>query len=44
MARLDVKDKQTLAKIERLADSVLKAVKGGKNPFLEIPIRSLANV
>jgi DNA topoisomerase-6 subunit A len=44
MARLDVKDKQTLAKIERLADSVMKAVKGGKNPFVEIPIRSLANV
>jgi DNA topoisomerase-6 subunit A len=44
MARLDVKDKQTLAKIERLADSVMKAVKGGKNPFVEIPVRSLANV
>jgi DNA topoisomerase-6 subunit A len=44
MARLDLKDKQTLAKIERLADSVMKAVKGGKNPFVEIPVRSLANV
>jgi DNA topoisomerase-6 subunit A len=44
MARLDVKDKQTLEKIEKLAESVLKAVKGGKNPFVEIPVRSLANV
>ncbi len=44
MARLDAIDKKTISKIEQLADSVLKAVKGGKNPFLEIPIRSLANV
>ncbi len=44
MARLDVKDKQTLQKIEKLADTVLRSVKGGKNPFLEIPVRSLANV
>ncbi|HEX9243230.1 MAG TPA: DNA topoisomerase IV subunit A [Anaeromyxobacter sp.] len=44
MARLDVIDKKTILKIEKLADSVLKSVKGGKNPFVEIPIRSLANV
>src|SRR6266498_3867135 len=44
MARLDAIDKKTISKIEQHADSVLKAVKGGKNPFLEIPIRSLANV
>ncbi len=44
MARLDAIDKKTIEKIEKLADSVVKAVKGGKNPFLEIPIRSLANV
>jgi DNA topoisomerase-6 subunit A len=44
MARLDAIDKKTVQKIEKLADSVLKAVKGGKNPFVEIPIRSLANV
>ena len=44
MARLDAADKKTVAKIEKLADSVLKATKGGKNPFVEIPIRSLANV
>ncbi len=44
MARLDVKDKQTLEKIEKLAASVMKAVDGGKNPFVEIPVRSLANV
>jgi DNA topoisomerase-6 subunit A len=44
MARLDAVDKKTIQKIERLADTVLKSVKGGKNPFLEIPIRSLANV
>jgi DNA topoisomerase-6 subunit A len=44
MARLDARDKRTIEKIERLAESVLRAVKGGKNPFLEIPVRSLANV
>src|SRR5574337_447210 len=44
MARLDTADKKTVGKIEKLAESVLKATKGGKNPFVEIPIRSLANV
>ncbi len=44
MARLDAIDKKTVQKIEKLAESVLKATKGGKNPFVEIPIRSLANV
>jgi DNA topoisomerase-6 subunit A len=44
MPRLDARDKQTVQKIEKLAESVLKATKGGKNPFVEIPIRSLANV
>ncbi len=44
MARLDAADKRTIGKIEKLAESVLKATKGGKNPFVEIPIRSLANV
>jgi DNA topoisomerase-6 subunit A len=44
MARLDAIDKKTIQKIEKLAESVLKVVKGGKNPFVEIPIRSLANV
>jgi DNA topoisomerase-6 subunit A len=36
--------KETVAKIERLADNVLMSVKGGRNPFLDIPVRSLANV
>jgi DNA topoisomerase-6 subunit A len=44
MARLDAVSKKTAGKIERLAETVLKSVKGGKNPFVEIPIRSLANV
>src|SRR6266498_1706155 len=44
MARLDATSKDTTHKIEKLAEAVLKAVKGGKNPFFEIPIRSLANV
>ncbi len=44
MARLDAVSKRTVDKIERLAEGVLKAVKGRKNPFVEIPIRSLANV
>jgi len=44
MARLDAVSRKTTQKIERLAEAVLKTVKGGKNPFVEIPIRSLANV
>jgi len=44
MARLDAVDKKTIQKIEKLADAVMRSVKGGKNPFVEIPIRSLANV
>jgi DNA topoisomerase-6 subunit A len=35
--------KKTAAKIEKLAESVLKTVGKGKNPFLDIPVRSLAN-
>src|SRR6266850_6127067 len=42
--RKDAISKKTAAKIEKLAQGVLKTVKGGKNPFLEIPVRSLANV
>ena len=42
--RKDAASKKTVAKIEKLAESVLKTVAGGKNPFLDIPIRSLANV
>jgi DNA topoisomerase-6 subunit A len=44
MARLDAVSKKTVGKIERLAEAVLQSVKGRKNPFVEIPIRSLANV
>jgi DNA topoisomerase-6 subunit A len=44
MARLDPTDKKTIQKIEKLADTVLRNVKVGQNPFVEIPIRSLANV
>jgi len=36
--------KETAAKIEKLADDVLRSVKDGRNPFLDIPVRSLANV
>ena len=42
--RKDAVSKKTTAKIEKLAQGVLKAVEGGKNPFLDIPVRSLANV
>jgi len=44
MPRLDAIDRKTVQKIERMAELVLRATKGGKNPFVEIPIRSLANV
>jgi DNA topoisomerase-6 subunit A len=43
-ARKDAVSKKTAAKIEKLAEGVLKSVAGGKNPFLDIPVRSLANV
>ena len=43
-ARKDAVDKKTAAKIEKLAEGVLKTVQGGKNPFVDIPVRSLANV
>ncbi len=42
--RKDAVSKRTTAKIEKLAEGVLKAVAGGKNPSLDIPVRSLANV
>ena len=44
MARMDAVSKRTVGKIEKLAESVLKSVKGRENPFVEIPVRSLANV
>src|SRR5215208_3449773 len=44
MARMKPIDKQTAAKIEKLAEAVLRTVKGGENPFVEIPIRALSNV
>jgi DNA topoisomerase-6 subunit A len=44
MARLDAVSRKTAQKIEELAETVLRSVKGGQNPFVEIPIRSLANV
>src|SRR5512136_1707106 len=44
MPRMDAISKRTAQKIEKLAESVLRSVKGGQNPFVEIPIRSLANV
>src|SRR5438876_11387985 len=42
--RKDALSKKTAAKIEKLAEGVLKTVSAGKNPALDIPIRSLANV
>jgi DNA topoisomerase VI subunit A len=44
MPRLDAVSKKTAQKIEKLAEAVMRSVKGGQNPFIEIPIRSLANV
>jgi DNA topoisomerase-6 subunit A len=42
--RRDGTAKKTATKIEKLAESVLRTVGKGRNPFLEIPVRSLANV
>src|SRR4030042_586882 len=38
--RRDAVSKKTVAKIEKLAEGVLKAVAGGKTPFLDIPVDS----
>ena len=38
------KGKKTTAKLERLADEVIRQVKAGDNPFLEVPTRTLGNV
>jgi DNA topoisomerase-6 subunit A len=43
-ARKDSSAKKTTAKIEKLAEGVLKTVANGKNPFLDIPVRTLANI
>src|SRR5579862_9049489 len=40
----DAISKKTVAKIEKLAATVLATVGKGRNPALDIPIRSLANV
>ncbi len=42
--RKSAADKATAAKIENLADSVLKAARKKADPTIEIPIRSLSNV
>src|SRR5215216_1980787 len=39
----DAISRKTAAKIEKLAETVLKTVGKGKNPALDIPVRSLAN-
>jgi DNA topoisomerase-6 subunit A len=44
MAKRDPMAKKTALKIEKLADAVLRAVKVGENPFVEIPTRALSNV
>ena len=44
MPRMDAISKKTAQKIDRLAETVMRSVKSGQNPFVEIPIRSLANV
>jgi DNA topoisomerase-6 subunit A len=38
------KAKQTLGKLEGLAESVIKMAEKGKNPTIDIPVRALSNV
>lgn len=42
--RISGRDKQTAAKIEQLAESVVAAAKKKADPSIEIPIRALSNV
>ncbi len=44
MATRDEQAKKTLAKIEALAQGVVKEIKRGKNPRLVVPLRTLSNV
>lgn len=37
-------DKETLSKLEALADRIVAAAEAGKDPFLDIPSRTLSNV
>ena len=41
---IDPRDEKTLKKIKRLAFDSLAAVRAGKNPAVEIPVRALSNV
>ena len=41
---IDDRDRKTLKKIEQMAYEALAAVRVGKNPALEIPVRALSNV
>jgi len=41
---IDERDKKTLKKIEEMAFQALAAVRVGKNPALDIPVRALSNV
>lgn len=41
---MDPRDEKTLKKIQRLAFDALAAVRAGKNPTVEIPVRALSNV
>ncbi len=44
MATSAVQAKKTLKKIEELAGEIVRQVKKGENPSLEVPLRTLANV
>src|SRR3984957_3589822 len=41
---MDVNAKKTTQKLIKLADEVLRQVKGQENPYLQVPSRTLANV
>jgi DNA topoisomerase-6 subunit A len=41
---MDPRDEKTLKKIQKLAFETVSAVRAGKNPALELPVRALSNV
>lgn len=42
--KMPKKNKEVIEKLEQLGKQILKEIKSGENPFLDIPIRSLSNV
>ena len=43
-ATLTTKDKRTITQLRRLADGVVSSAKRSRDPFIDVPMRTLSNV